>query len=105
MLIVCGRGSCAIEALHEEDIYLPVYENKEIDLEISSDAYDIACFSSASAVLRTAKSNIQFKTAVSIGKMTTKAIRSLYPDVQVIEAETASYEGMIEAVKENKHVL
>lgn len=105
MLIVCGQGSCAIEAIRDEDIYLTVYENKEIDLEISSDVYDVACFSSASAVQRTAKSNIQFKTAVSIGKMTTKAIRSLYPDAYVIEAETASYEGMIQAVKENKHVL
>ena len=105
MLVVCGKGSCAIEMIHEEDQYLIVYENKETNLEISNDTYDIACFSSGSAVQRTAKFNIQFKTAVSIGKMTTKAIRTLYPMAQVIEAAAASYEGMIEAVKENKHVL
>ncbi|MED9813290.1 MAG: uroporphyrinogen-III C-methyltransferase [Longibaculum muris] len=104
MIVICEKSHCAIERLHETDQYISVYENKEIEINVDKH-YDLACFTCASSVQRLSQQACTFEKALSIGPMTTKAIRQYYPDVEIIEASHSSYQGMIEKMEGIKDVL
>ena len=104
LLIIRSKEHSSIEKITEQDQELIVYENKEL-IVTENECYDLACFTCASSVVRLAKCNTDFKIALSIGPMTTQALKKYYPGVNVIETDDSSYEGMITVIKENINVL
>lgn len=104
LLIIRSKEHSSIEKITDQDQELVVYENKEL-IVTENEHYDLACFTCASSVVRLAKCNTDFKIALSIGPMTTQALKQYYPGVSVIETDDSSYEGMITVIKENINVL
>lgn len=104
LLIIRAKEHSNIEKITIQDQELIVYENKEL-MVCENECYDLVCFTCASSVVRLAKCNADFKIALSIGPMTTQALKQYYPEVKVIEADDSSYEGMIKVIKENINVL
>ena len=103
MIIVRAKEHSKIKK-RAEDHELIVYENKELII-VEEESYHLACFTCASSVERLAKYPSTFKIALSIGPMTTQALKKYYPHVKIIEAKDNSYEGMIAIIKENINVL
>ena len=98
MIIVRAKEHSKIKK-RAEDHELIVYENKELII-VEEESYHLACFTCASSVERLAKYPSTFKIALSIGPMTTQALKKYYPHVKIIEAKDNSYEGMIAIIKE-----
>lgn len=104
LLIIRAKEHSGIDKITIQDQELIVYENEELTVN-ESDYYDLACFTCASSVERLAKCASNFKAALSIGPMTSQAIKKYYPKALIIEADDHSYEGMIAKIKENIDVL
>lgn len=81
-----------------------VYQNSLVDISSTKVHYDYGLFTCASSVERFKKENDSIiDTFVSIGAHTTKAIKKCYgDDVQIIEAQVASKEAMVEAMLRGK---
>ena len=104
MIVVSHKEESSIERKTDRDLFLSVYDNQERQVD-ENDSYDLVCFTCASSVERLSKQNCLIKNALSIGPMTSRAIRKYYPNVKIIEADENSYQGMIKKIEVYKDVL
>ena len=83
--------------IHNEEIL--VYTNKEVTIPNEENHYDYAFFTNASSVSRfKAQNNSTIDTFISIGKHTTKQIKTSYPISNIIEMSVPDKNQMVKTL-------